>query len=254
MKSSLLVLVVLLGALETARAQDVTPGPSATEDPGAQPTARVASGFAPRGTTHSSKVAAGSEFVATQPVAPFALPPATPAAGNSAADPAGAPPAAANPRFVYGSRDDFRWQLGLGVAVVRFRSSLFSATTVGTDTSITYFTNEWLGFEGRVTTGFGPSQYQKELVKYLGYGGGPKLEWRARKFEPFIHGIVGGVHLLPQTGSGGRNAVEFQAGGGVGYRFNPRLSVRVTVDYLRTHLFGQWQNSAQAALEAVLHF
>src|SRR6202140_661132 len=57
-------------------------------------------------------------------------------------------PASPEPRYVYGSRDDFRWQLALGISLVRFRSSKFYATGVGTNTSVTYFTNEWLGVEG----------------------------------------------------------------------------------------------------------
>ena len=44
------------------------------------------------------------------------------------------------------------------------------------------------------------------------------------------------------------------AGGGVDYRIFPHLSARVEVDWLRTHLFAQWQNNAQANADIVLHF
>jgi opacity protein-like surface antigen len=163
-------------------------------------------------------------------------------------------PAAPEPRFVFGGRDDFRWQMGLGISIVRFRSSQFYATGVGTNTSITYFTNDWFGVEGRVTTSFTPTVYLNGHVKFVGYGAGPKLAWRQRKFEPFVHAIFGGVHILPQSALGSANGFEVQLGGGVGYRFNPRLSTRVIVDWVPTRLWGQWQDNAQAALEAVLHF
>ena len=166
------------------------------------------------------------------------------------ADPA---PAAPEPKFVYGGRDDYRWQLALGISLVRFRSSQFYATGVGTNTSVTYFTNAWLGVEGNVNTAFAPTIYQNEHVKYFSYGGGPKIAWRARQLEPWAHTIVGGVHVLPKTVFG-KNALGLEVGGGVDYRIDPHLSARLEVDWIKTHLFGQWQNSAQANIDIVLHF
>jgi hypothetical protein len=45
-----------------------------------------------------------------------------------------------------------------------------------------------------------------------------------------------------------------QLGGGADYRFLPRLSLRLEVDYVRTRLFSQWQNNGQAAAGIVFHF
>jgi opacity protein-like surface antigen len=170
------------------------------------------------------------------------------------AEPAAAVPAAPDPKFVYGSRDDFRWQIALGLSLVRFRSSRFYATGVGTNTSVTYFTNEWFAVEGSVNTAFAPTIYQNEHVKYISYGGGPKIAWRARKWEPWAHTIIGGVHVLPQTSGNSKNAFGVQVGGGVDYRIYPHLSARGEIDWVRTHLFGEWQNSAQANVDIVLHF
>jgi opacity protein-like surface antigen len=162
-------------------------------------------------------------------------------------------PAAPDPKFVYGSRDDFRWQLALGITLVRFRSSQFYATGVGTNTSVTYFTNEWFGVEGSINTSFAPTIYQNEHVKYFSYGGGPKIAWRARKWEPWAHAIFGGVHVQPKTAFG-PNGFGLQLGGGVDYRIYPHLSARLETDWVKTRLFGQWQNSAQANADIVLHF
>jgi opacity protein-like surface antigen len=163
-------------------------------------------------------------------------------------------PASPDPRYVYGSRDDFRWQLALGVSLVRFRSSQFYATGVGTNTSVTYFTNEWLGIEGSLNTAFAPTIFQNEHVKYVSYGAGPKVAWRARKWEPWVHTIVGGVHVLPQTAGFSKNGLGLQVGGGADYRIYPHLSARLELDWVGAHLFGAWQNSAQANVDIVLHF
>src|SRR5262249_1175426 len=60
-------------------------------------------------------------------------------------------PAKPEPRFVFGGRDDFRWQLSFGVAWNRFRSSIFNASAVGINTSLSYFTNDWFAIEGNIT-------------------------------------------------------------------------------------------------------
>jgi hypothetical protein len=163
-------------------------------------------------------------------------------------------PAAPNPKFVYGSRDDFRWQLALGVSLVRFRSSFYYATGVGSNTSITYFMNDWFGIEGNANTAFAPTINQNQHVKFFSYGGGPKISWRARKLEPWAHFIAGGMHILPQIAGHSQNGVALLVGGGVDYRFYPHLSARAEVNWVKTHVFGEWGNSAQANLGVVLHF
>jgi len=162
--------------------------------------------------------------------------------------------AAPDPKFAYGSRDDYRWQVGLGVSLVRFRSSLFYATGVGTNTSVTYFTNDWFAVEGAVNTAFAPTIYHNDHVKFFSYGAGPKIAWRARKLEPWAHVIGGGMHILPQTAGHSQNGLAFHIGGGVDYRFYPHLSLRTEVDWIKTRVFGEWGNSAQANLDIVLHF
>jgi len=168
------------------------------------------------------------------------------------AAPAEAVPVPSEPKSTYGNRGD--WQLALGVSLLRFRSSVFYATGVGTDTSVTYFARDWLGVEGKIITAFAPTIYLNEHVKYFSYGAGPKIAWRHRKWEPWAHTIVGGVHIQPQTADNSRNGLGLQAGGGVDYRILPHLSARVGVDWVGTRMFGQWQNSGQANVDLVLHF
>lgn len=172
-------------------------------------------------------------------------------AESASPDPATPSP---KPRFVYGGRDDYRWQLGIGLTWVRFNSSAFNANAIGIKTSVAYFLNEWLGVEGGVTAAFSPTTLGTDHVKVLIYGGGPKVAWRQRRWEPWLHGIFGGAHEQPQTSAGSRSTYAIEAGGGADYRWNPHLSFRAEGNYVRTGFFHQSQNNFQLSGGAVLHF
>lgn len=218
-------------------------------------------------TTNGFNVAAPFSPVPSTSAAPFLLTDATTAvpipnlsldaaagALTSTATPDASPAPAPDPKFLYGGRDDYRWQLGVGVDWIRFRSSIFNASAVGVDSSVTYFLNDWFGVEGNVATGFAPEIFDREHVKLLVYGGGPKIAWRQHKWEPWVHAIVGGAHEQPQTADNGRNAFAVEAGGGADYRFNPRFSGRLEADWVYTGFFGQTQNNFKLAAGVVFHF
>ena len=160
----------------------------------------------------------------------------------------------AKPRFVFGDRDDYRWQLGMGVEIFRFLSSRFDATMAGTNTMVTYFTNGWFAFEGNLVTGFAPEIYQSEHVKLFGGGGGIRVGSRRARWEPWGHVLVGGAHLQPQTANASKTALMVQTGGGVDYRVHARLSIRLEADWVYTRFFSQSQNSFQGVAGVVLHF
>jgi hypothetical protein len=228
MNRQLVVLSLMLGATCAAGAQDAVPDN--------QPVTRnVAAIFS----------------AAPLPAASLSQPAAS-ALGSPAPDASPSPSPA--PKFVYGGRDDFRWQLAIGADWIRFRSSIFNASAVGISTSVTYFTNEWFGVEGTVSTGFAPEIFDREHVKLLVYGAGPKIAWREKKWEPWAHAIFGGSHEQPQTADHSRNSYAIEAGGGADYRFNPRLSGRLEGDWVRTGFFGQSQNNFQLMGGVVFHF
>ena len=177
---------------------------------------------------------------------------AMPAPGS--AEPAAGAAAAAKPKFVFGDRDDYRWQLGLGVEFIRFQSNVLDASIVGVNTTLSYYTNTWFALEGSVVTAFGPPPEDNDHVKYFGGGGGIRIGGRRARFEPWGHVIVGGAHLQPQTAAGSRTALSVTAGGGVDYRVNSRLSLRAEMDYLYTNFYSQNQNNFQATAGVVFHF
>jgi hypothetical protein len=181
----------------------------------------------------------------------------TSSAGVASAEPASsAAPAVPDPkpRLLFGDRDDYRWQLGIGVEYLRFRSNLFDASAVGVNTNLTYFTNDWFGFEGNVATAFAPTIYHNDHVKYLGYAGGIHVGSRRARWEPWAHVLVGGAHMLPQTANNGKNSLGVTAGGGVDWRLYARLSLRGEADYVYTRFFQQTQNNFQGFAGIVIHF
>lgn len=247
MKRQLVFLLFVLGMAGAASAQDATPV--------AQPEARNVAAefsvpFAP--STNLSQpvfVSLLSPSPAFAPGPDFAAPPmsALPEASPS-------PSPAPDPKFIYGGRDDFRWQLGIGADWIRFRSQIFNASAVGINASVTYFTNEWFGIEGNVSADFAPQIFQSEHVKVLTFGAGPKIAWRERQWEPWFHGIIGGAHEQPQTANNSKNAFAVKLGGGADYRFNPRLSGRLEGDWVRTSFFSQSQNNFELMGGIVFHF
>ena len=247
MKKQLVVVLLMLGTACVARAQVVVPNPKGTDR-------NVAANFFAAPAASATVLRACDTFTMSAGVPCAEAPASAYGLGNTAPDATAAPTPAPEPRFVYGGRDDFRWQLGIGVDWLRFRSSIFNASAVGVDSSVTYFTNEWFGVEGNVATGFAPEIFDREHVKLLIYGGGPKIALRQKKWEPWIHAIVGGAHEQPQTAGNSKNAFAVEAGGGADYRINPRFSARLEADWVHTNFFGQSQNNFKLMAGVVFHF
>ena len=131
---------------------------------------------------------------------------------------------------------------------------MYEATGVGFHSAAAFFLKNWLAVEGAVTSGFAPSIYADEHVKILTYGAGPKISLGHSRIEPWLHVLAGGIHALPQTAAGGQNGFQVTSGLGADYGLNPRLSIRLEGDYVRSRLFSQWQNNYQGIAAAVIHF
>jgi len=164
------------------------------------------------------------------------------------------PPSTPTPKLVFGPRDDYRWQVGVGLEIFRFQSSIINATAVGLNTTVTYFTNDWFAVEGNLVTAFAPTIYQNEHVKYFGGGGGIRVGSRKDRWEPWGHALVGGGHLQPQTAGYSKSALMVQAGIGVDYRLYARISLRGEGDWVYTDFFNSTQNNFQGVAAVVFHF
>jgi opacity protein-like surface antigen len=246
--------VLLLGSVYAAQAQQVAGAdgtwpqpPAANYSAGAAALTLVPDAGDLRNTNFSpSALAAAPDALSAEAATPSPVP--------SAALPGGDPAPAPDPKFLYGGRDDYRWQLGLGASWERFRSTIFNASAVGLNTSVSYYLNDWLGVEGNIMTGFAPQIFTNEHIKLLNFTGGPRIAWRQRRWEPWAHALVGLAHEQPQSMGHSKNGFAVQAGGGADYRLNPRLSLRLEGDFLRTMFFGQSQNNFTLMGGAVIHF
>jgi hypothetical protein len=178
---------------------------------------------------------------------------AEPSSSSAASRPAAFPEPKPQPYYY----DEFpkRWELGLAFALVRFRSSVYYATAPGLNSSLSYWVKDWVAIEGAVTTAFAPPVFENEHFRYLGYGAGPKFSFgRDQRLQPWAHALIGGVHLIPQTASSGRNGFEVTMGGGINYKINDVLAAKVGLDYLGTHMFSSYQNSFQVVAGFALRF
>lgn len=178
-----------------------------------------------------------------------------PARPDASVTPAASPaPAQPEPRFIYGGRDDYRWQLGLGYNYVQFRSNFVNVGMSGLNVSVAYFLNEWFGLEGDLTTAFGSTLFANDRTNFLSFTGGPKIAWRGKRWEPWGHALFGGVHFNPQLAGVSKNGFAVVAGGGADFRYRPRLSFRFEGDWVRTQLFNTSQNNFQAVTGVIFHF
>ena len=245
MKRQLVVLSLMLGATCAASAQEGVPdSPPANRN--------VAAVFS-AATVASPNLFQPDAGIALFPATSFAPAPAF-ATPPAAALPDPSPSPTPDPKFLYGGRDDYRWQLAIGFDWLRFRNSIFNASAVGVKSSVTYFLNDWFGVDGIVSGTFAPEILDHEHVKVLIYGAGPKIAWREKKWEPWAHAILGGSHEQPQTATNSKNAFAVEVGGGADYRFNPRLSGRLEADWVHTGYFSQSQNNFELMAGVVFHF
>ena len=188
--------------------------------------------------------------VARPNLASLTLVPAAPVAKTSAPEPA--PPA-----WRFGLREEDSWQLSTSYAYVRFHSTPFDASLNGISTTVAKYFSGWFGLEGTVTaafagvpSGFGPGSD----ARYLFYGGGVRIKQPVKQFEAWGHVVVGGVHMQPQTAGNGRSSFAYELGGGVDWRFRPRLAWRVQGDWVRSQLYQESQNTIQIATGIVFNF
>jgi hypothetical protein len=166
-------------------------------------------------------------------------------------------PAPGAPQAGYGGDIGYRWHLNAGYEFVHFSSSAFSANLSGIHTTLAYSFYDWLAIEGSVVSAFGGDVFQPgETSKYVLLTGGGHITWNRepRKWSPWLHLLAGMARVNPQTAYNSKNGFAVQAGGGVDYSVNPRLSMRGQVDYVFTRLYAQVQSNVQAGVGFVLHF
>jgi hypothetical protein len=178
-----------------------------------------------------------------------------------------APPLSASPSFPASpkspapqgstpSEDVYRWDLALGYEFFHFHSAPFSANLNGLHTDLTYNVNNWFGIEGSLVSAFGGSVFSGEIAKSVLYTAGGRVSAgpSRRRWTPWAHVLIGGIHMFPQVAHEGRNGFALQLGGGADWAYTSRIAFRAEGDYVRTMLYSSSQNNFQLGIGAVVHF
>jgi opacity protein-like surface antigen len=150
------------------------------------------------------------------------------------------------------------WQIAEAYQLNRisFRGVLAPFSTVGFNSSVVRFFGREIGVEGDLGAGFAsPAKNASASSIFLGVG--PRIALRGRHhYEPWGHGLVGVQHFsfgglnFPANSS----SVAWAAGGGVDYRFDSGLGVRIQLDYLGSRFGGVFQRNLQVVTGVVWNF
>jgi hypothetical protein len=164
-----------------------------------------------------------------------------------------APQRQAKPQHVRPVSERGAMEVGFGYAYVRFRSSPFNANLHGLNTSFAYYLSRWLAVEGDVSSAFGSQSSSTAGSKYVFYGAGVKVVGHEARVQPWARGLLGGVHVFPQTNFS-NNGFALMLGGGADLRLRSWLTWRVEANYVRSQLYTQGQNNLQAGTGIVYRF
>jgi len=187
---------------------------------------------------------------------PELAPPAAPSQPFVSPSPKPAlPDAPALPQRSSSNEEGYPWDLAIGYEYIHFNSSQFNANLSGLHTDLTYNLNSWFGLEGNVISAWG-GEIGGERTKYVLFAAGGRVGFGPlrKRFSPWAHALVGGVHLNPQVARESKNSFALQAGGGVDWAYSSRVALRAEADYVRSTLYSSTQNNFQIGLGAVIHF
>jgi opacity protein-like surface antigen len=159
------------------------------------------------------------------------------------------------------------WQLTVGYQFNHLNPQGRQLNTNGVNLSLVKFVHNKFALEGNVGAGFGHTGGSVagcpiNCVNTVFLGGGLHYSIvRDRRFEPWVHGVLGWEHFrVSQTATyNSLNAFGYLLGGGVDWNFNPRTALRGEVDYLGTaysglRILGSSDNNIQAVAGLVINF
>jgi hypothetical protein len=177
---------------------------------------------------------------------------------STAAFDAASPSAEPAAPVTFSPADREPWQLGVGFQVHHFGVLGQGFHTIGFNTDITRYLNDWFGIEGTAVFGYGSNGSAPSLpVKTLFAGGGPHIVLKDRgQFEPWFHVLVGLQHFRFTQGPilGSNSAIGFMGGGGVDYKFAGRASWRFQADFIGTRFGSGIDKSYSFGTGLILNF
>jgi hypothetical protein len=183
---------------------------------------------------------------ASQPFAsPFASLAPVPAPAN--------PPA--EPQAVQGVFEKYSYDVYAGYTFYRFYEVPGVASNMnGVNGSFVYWYRDRIGPDVEVFASYGSQPGQNSWFAF--YGVGPRVRWiKPKGIDLWVHALVGGAYITPQTPYGGQSAVAGLLGGGVDLNGHHRhMAVRVAIDGIASHYFGTAQFSPKLSAGIVYKF
>jgi hypothetical protein len=161
-----------------------------------------------------------------------------------------APAGAAAEPPAFNGMNEFPIRVYIGYEFFEFRNQdNLTFHNNGIKTDFTGYLGHDFALEGSVTGGFGWARYSPTLnleSSSIFYGGGIRIGPQHRRFQPWVHVLVGGERLrFTQTAGaiGDDNGFAYLAGVGADYMLGPRFFWRFSGDYLGTREFGANQEN-----------
>jgi hypothetical protein len=137
----------------------------------------------------------------------------------------------------------------------------------GWHASATYNVNKWLGVEADFSQSYKSKDLTVSSVAYetnaklFTYHVGPKFTYRASKFQPFAHALIGGtrgdysVESASARSELDTNDFSTIVGGGLDIPLNSRISVRaIQADWLAINSSDDWASKARISTGVVFRF
>jgi opacity protein-like surface antigen len=137
-------------------------------------------------------------------------------------------------------------------------------TSNGGSASFEYNINNYLG----VVADFGGYANTRSGIddKFITYMFGPRLNWRHKRFNPYVQSLFGAGYAWSGPSNNNQNAFTFAIGGGLDYGLTKRIAIKpLQVEYLRTDFnsaqlgdststFGDHQNGVRYSAGIVFRF
>lgn len=179
----------------------------------------------------------------------FALPsPPQPAIPNGAAASRG-PRDEPNDLFA-----TYPWQTSFEYTFIKSYALNTSApNTNGFSFGMAYYWKTYLAAEGELDATFGNQVGYSARLAFAGGGVRVRLP-SSQHWEPWVHGLIGGVHWIPQLANSTQESFAWELGAGVDYRTKSWLSYRIEGDAIGTRFQNSNQASPRISAGIVLNF
>jgi hypothetical protein len=148
----------------------------------------------------------------------------------------------------------YPWQASFEYTFIRSYSVATSKpNTNGFSFGMAYYIKTYLAAEGELDATFGNQFGYSARFAFTGGGVRARLP-SSQHWEPWAHGLIGGVHWTPQLANSKQESFAWELGGGVDYRTRSWLSYRIEGDAIGTHFRNSNQVSPRISAGIVLNF